>query len=58
MGLSVGAFPRHRRERRGGLGNVATYAALVAWVLFVLFPLYWILSMSFKRESDIFAIYQ
>ena len=36
-------------------GDVATYAVLVFWLSFVLFPLYWIISMSFKQESDIFT---
>lgn len=44
-----------RLPRRGRLGQTLTYLALTAWVLFVLFPLYWVVTMSFKREMDVFA---
>jgi multiple sugar transport system permease protein len=44
-----------RRARRAGWGRILTYVALTGWVLFVLFPLYWVVSMSFKQEIDIFA---
>jgi multiple sugar transport system permease protein len=46
------------RGSRKGLrrfGNAATYAVLALWLVFVLFPLYWIVSMSFKNEVDIFT---
>jgi multiple sugar transport system permease protein len=56
MELTAGAPAARRRARGGGPGQIATYVVLTAWVLFVLFPLYWILTMSFKRESDIFAL--
>jgi multiple sugar transport system permease protein len=38
------------------VGHGINYAGLSAWVLFVLFPLYWIVTMSFKREADVFAL--
>jgi multiple sugar transport system permease protein len=41
-----------QRSRRG---DILTYVLLTSWVGFVLFPLYWIVSMSFKREIDIFT---
>lgn len=44
-----------RAGHRGRLGNLLTYLALTTWVLFVIFPLYWVVTMSFKREIDVFA---
>ncbi|MCB1497006.1 MAG: carbohydrate ABC transporter permease [Bauldia sp.] len=43
------------RSRKFRLGDVLTYIVLLAWSAFVLFPLFWIATMSFKREIDIFA---
>ena len=44
-------------SRRGlkRFGNGATYAVLVLWLIFVFFPLYWILSLSFKNETEVFT---
>jgi multiple sugar transport system permease protein len=56
VGIGAAALARRRAAGKSRLGDAATYVFLTAWVLFVLFPLYWILSMSFKRESDIFAL--
>jgi multiple sugar transport system permease protein len=44
--------PAARRRRRW---DVLSYAGLTLWALFVLFPLYWIGTMSLKREVEIFA---
>jgi multiple sugar transport system permease protein len=56
VGISSATLARRRQGGRSRFGDVATYVVLTAWVLFVIFPLYWILTMSFKRESDIFAL--
>lgn len=41
--------------RRIRLADSLTYLALIAWAAFVIFPLFWIVTMSFKQEIDIFA---
>jgi len=46
---------RNARLRRGLLGNALTYAVLTGWLLFVLFPIYWVVTMSLKPESEVFA---
>jgi multiple sugar transport system permease protein len=55
MGSAHRGVIGRRRARRAGWGRILTYVALTGWVLFVLFPLYWVVSMSFKQEIDIFA---
>jgi ABC-type glycerol-3-phosphate transport system permease component len=54
--VGVSALARRGQAGRGSWGQILTYAGLTSWVLFVLFPLYWVVTMSFKRESDIFAL--
>jgi len=54
--VGVNALARTGQSGRRGWGQVVTYVGLTLWVLFVLFPLYWVLTMSVKRESDIFAL--
>lgn len=44
-----------KEPHRFSLGDIASYLALLAWSAFVLFPLFWIVTMSFKQEIDIFA---
>ena len=46
---------RNGRLRRGWLGDAFTYAVLTGWLLFVLFPIYWVVAMSLKPESEVFA---
>jgi multiple sugar transport system permease protein len=49
------AIARHAHTRRSRRGDLLTYLALTAWVGFVLFPIFWVVTMSFKREGDIFT---
>ena len=55
MATARRSLPFRQAARRSRRGDLLTYVALTGWVAFVLFPLYWVLTMSFKREIDVFA---
>lgn len=37
------------------IGKIATYVALIAYSLFSLLPLYWIVTLAFKAETEIYT---
>ncbi len=53
IGRALG--PGRRGRGRRSLEDALTYLLLTGWLLFVLFPIFWIATMSFKHEIDVFA---
>jgi multiple sugar transport system permease protein len=55
MALASGTLRGGRMSRGKGIADALTYVVLIGWLGFIFFPLYWLLTMSFKREMDIFT---
>ena len=55
--MATAYYTPHRRPivSRKHRGDILTYFVLTVWLIFVLFPLYWIVAMSLKRETEVFA---